>query len=84
MLFLFGIFGFDNLVGVAGEVAEQGVRGDTRVYAQPVFGGFVIGLADAVVLRFQFVYPFGLSFERHNAVIVDVQKREHVPADIEH
>ena len=34
MLFLLCIFGFDELVGVAGEVAEQGVRRGTGIDAQ--------------------------------------------------
>jgi len=80
---VFAIFGFDELVGVAGEVAEQGVRGGTGIDAEPVFVGLVIGLADAVVLGFEFVYPFGLAFERHDRVIGAVKERKHVSADIE-
>ena len=38
MLFLLFIFCFDNLIGVAGEVAEQGIIGSVCVHADPVFG----------------------------------------------
>ena len=82
--FLFGIFGFDDFVGVAGKVFEQVLFGGVGIHTYPVFGRQVERLADTVILRFEFVYPFGLAFERHDAVMVDVQKREHVSADIEH
>ena len=58
--------------------------GGVGVHAYPVFGRQVERFADAVIACLEFVYPFGLAFERNNAVMVDVQKREHVSADIEH
>ena len=78
------ILGFDDFVGVLRQFAQQGVRSGTGIDADPVLGRFVIGLADTVIARLEFVYPLRLAFERHNAVMVYVQKREHVSADIEH
>ena len=82
--FLFAVFGFDNLVGVAGEVFEQVLFGGVGIHAYPVFGRQVERLADTVVTCLEFVYPFGLAFERHDGIVCAVEERKHVSADIEH
>ena len=49
------ILGFDNLVGVAGEVFEQVLFGGVGIHAYPVFGRQVKRLADTVIARLQFL-----------------------------
>ena len=49
------IFGFDDLVGVAGKVFEQFLFCGVGIHAYPVFGRQVKRFADAVVLGFQFL-----------------------------
>ena len=56
---MFNIFVFDYLVGVAGEVAEQGIFCDIGVHADPVFGRQVERLADIVVTCLQFAILSG-------------------------
>ena len=54
-----------------------------RVKTDPVFGRLIIGVSDAVVLGFQFVDPFRLALERNDLKIIEIEKTEHMSADIE-
>ena len=49
------ILGFDNLVGVAGEVFEQVLFGGVGIHAYPVFGRQVERFADAVIACLEFL-----------------------------
>ena len=54
-----------------------------RVKSDPVFGRLVIGVADTIVLGFEFIYPFRLALERNDLKIIQIEETEHMPADIE-
>ena len=60
------------------------IRRSVRVKTYPVFWRLVVWIADTVVLRLQFVNPFGLAFKRHHLKIIEVKEAEHVPAHIKH
>ena len=48
-----------------------------------MFRRLVIRIADTVVLRLQFVYPFGLTLERDDVEVITIEEGEHMSADIE-
>lgn len=74
----------NNLVGVAGQLAEQLVGGRERINANPVFGREVGRLAYAVATGSQLLDALGLAFQRNDAEVVAVEESKHVAVNVEH
>ena len=73
-----------NLVRVSGEFAKQVGGGGAGVNANPMLGRKVERAANAVVAGFEFPDAVGLALERDNAVIVAIEKGEHMAVHVKH
>ena len=73
-----------NLVRVSGEFAKKVGGGGAGINANPMFGRKVERAANAVVTGFEFPDAVGLALERDNAVIVAIEKGEHMSVHIKH
>ncbi len=78
------VFGPYNLVRVSGEFAKQVGGGGAGINANPVFGRKVERAPNAVVAGFEFPDAVGLALERDNAVIVAIEKGEHMAVHVKH
>jgi len=73
-----------NQVRVSGEFAKKVGGGGAGINANPVFGRKVERAANAVVTGFEFPDAVGLALERDNAVIVAIEKGEHMAVHVKH
>ena len=53
-----------------------------RVDAYPMLRRFVVRIADTIILSLQFVNPLRLALERDDMVVIAIEEREHMSADI--
>lgn len=83
--FLFGsVFGLDEVEGVGDEFLHQVGGCLLGVYAYPVLGALVEGVAYKVVFRPQLFDALRLAFQHHPLEAFDIEKAEHVPANVKH
>lgn len=78
------VFGPYNLVRVLGEFTKKVGGGGAGINANPMFGRKVERASNAVVTGFEFFYAVGLALERDNAVIVAIEKCEHMAVHVKH
>ena len=77
------IFGFYYIEGIASEFEQEAVGCIDWIDAYPMFGRFVVRIANTSMLRLQFIDALWLTFERDDREVVAVEERKHVATDIE-
>ena len=78
------VFGPYNLVRVSCEFTKQVGGSGAGINANPVFGRKVERAPNAVVTGFEFPDAVGLALERDNAIIVAIEKGEHMAVHVKH
>lgn len=78
-----GIFCFDNVVGVAHKFLNDAGAGLGGINTQPKLWVAVIGVSHAIVLFLEKRNSFGLAFDIDVLQVVDVKVAKHVSAHIE-